>query len=432
MYDRISGLARIGVWECDLATEKLTWTDTVYDLFELPRGSTVDRDDVVTLYDAASRAEMERLRSGAIASGTGFSLDIRIRTARGKEKWIRLTADVEQEAGNSVRIFGTKQDISEERAAQAKMQFLQAELIHASRVTAMGAMASTLAHEVNQPLTATSNYLAAARRMAANGQTGPALPEAIEAALSSALRAGEIVRLVRDMIGKGQSMQTALDIETVVKEAVALGTAGAPDCSVSYDIVPGALVKADRIQVQQVLINLIRNACESAQGANVQLHIGTAVGETHLEITVSDNGPGIPDDLLKEVFESFVTTKADGLGIGLSISRTIIEAHGGRITASNRPAGGASICFSLPLVATEAIAAELLTDRRSGRARGPGYHLRLLTRRRPGRRLPLPEGHLQRPASPAAFPACAASGASGPCLPRPGRPGFRTPRCRWQ
>ena len=358
MYDRISSLARIGVWECDLATEELTWTDTVYDLFDIPRGSTVNRDDVVKLYDAASRAEMERLRNEAIEFGTGFSLDVQIRTARGRARWIRLTADVEQEAGKSVRIFGTKQDISDEHAAQAKLQFLQAELIHASRVTAMGAMASTLAHEVNQPLTAASNYLAVARRMASNGKFGPALPEAIEAALSSALRAGEIVRLVRDMIGKGRSTQAPLDMETVVKEAVALATAGATDCSVSYDIVPGVLVKADRIQVQQVLINLIRNACESGHGGKVQLHIGTAIGESHLEITVSDNGPGIADDILNDVFESFVTTKANGLGIGLSISRTIIEAHGGRITASNRAGGGASICFSLPLLANEAIAAE--------------------------------------------------------------------------
>jgi len=358
MYDRISSLARIGVWECDLATEKLTWTDAVYDLFELPRGSAIDRDDVVNLYDGPSRAEMERLRREAIEKSTGFSLDIKIRTARGKERWIRLTADVEQESGKSVRIFGTKQDISDERAAQAKMQYLQAELIHASRVTAMGAMASTLAHEVNQPLTAASNYLAAARRMASTRQIGPELSEALEAALGSALRAGEIVRLVRDMIGKGQPIRSALDIEPVVKEAAALATAGAGDCSISFDIAPATLVKADRVQVQQVLINLIRNACEAAKSDSVRLHIRSAIAGTHLEICVSDNGPGIADDILKDVFESFVTTKENGLGIGLSISRTIVEAHGGRIKASNLPGGGAAITFSLPLLAGEAVAAE--------------------------------------------------------------------------
>ena len=111
MYDRASALARIGVWECDLATEALTWTDGVYDLFELPRGSALERARIVALYDEESRREMERLRAVAIKDGSGFSLDIQIRTARGNERWLRLTADIEQENGRAVRIFGTKQDI---------------------------------------------------------------------------------------------------------------------------------------------------------------------------------------------------------------------------------------------------------------------------------------------------------------------------------
>jgi len=217
MYDRISGLANIGVWEFDLETGELMWTDAVYDLFELPRGSLIERAEIIELYDPESRIEMERLREDAISRGTGFTLDIKVRTARGKERWIRLTADVEQEGGQSVRIFGTKQDISAERAAQEKVQSLQNELIHASRVTAMAAMASTLAHEVNQPLTAASNYLAAARRMAASGSTGPQLAPGIEAALDSTLRAGDIIRHVRDMIGKGQPVRTRLDLDLVVR-----------------------------------------------------------------------------------------------------------------------------------------------------------------------------------------------------------------------
>ena len=104
MYDRSSALARIGVWECDLETEALTWTDGVYDLFELPRGSPIGRTRTLELYDEESRREMERLRARAISDGGSFSLDIQIRTAKGKERWLRLTADVEQENGRSVRI----------------------------------------------------------------------------------------------------------------------------------------------------------------------------------------------------------------------------------------------------------------------------------------------------------------------------------------
>jgi two-component system, LuxR family, sensor kinase FixL len=149
MYDRVSALAKIGVWECVLVTEHLTWTDTVYDLFDIPRGAPIHRAEIVGLYHPESRREMERLRAEAIRSGTGFTLDIRIRTALGNERWVRLSADVEQEDGRSVRIFGTKQDISLERAAREKMQALQTELIHVPRVSAMGTMASTLAHELN-------------------------------------------------------------------------------------------------------------------------------------------------------------------------------------------------------------------------------------------------------------------------------------------
>jgi len=112
MYDRISGLAKIGVWEFDLVTEKLIWTDTVYDLFEIPRNSVLQRSDTLKFYNERSLKEMERLRSEAITSGSGFAMDILIRTASGADRWIRLTADIEQENGRSVRIFGTKQDIT--------------------------------------------------------------------------------------------------------------------------------------------------------------------------------------------------------------------------------------------------------------------------------------------------------------------------------
>ena len=349
MYDRVSALAKIGVWECDLASGRLDWTDTVYDLFELPRQSNIDREDIVNLYDPVSRDEMDRLRAKAIESGTGFTLDVRIRTALGNDRWIRLTADIEQEAGRSVRIFGTKQDITAERLVQAKLQTLQNELIHASRVTAMGAMGETVAHEVNQPLTAASNYLSTARRLAAKEGASASLSECIKAALSSTLGAGEIIRRVRNMIGKGHAAQAELELEAVVGDAIALAITGFPNVSVTTKLAGSAPVKADRIQIQQVLINLIRNACESADGRACQIEISSAKLEDHLEVCVADTGPGIAPDVLPTIFESFVTTKHDGLGIGLSISRTIIEAHGGRIRASNLPTGGASIGFTLPL-----------------------------------------------------------------------------------
>jgi two-component system, LuxR family, sensor kinase FixL len=350
MYDRVSALAKIGVWECDLATEQLRWTDTVYDLFEIPRGAAIRRTEILELYEPESRREMERLRAEAIRTGTGSTLDIRIRTALGNERWIRLSADVEKEDGRGVRIFGTKQDISRERAAQEKVQALQTELIHVSRVSAMSTMASTLAHELNQPLTAVASYMAGARRMLAKGPVGPELSECVESAGEAALRAGEIIRRLRDMTVRGECRKEELDVRRVVLEAVALATAGDPSITLSFDFGRTASLKADRLQVQQVLFNLIRNACEAAAGKRCHVEIKTKCTDDELEIHVSDSGPGIPAEILPNVFESLVTTKAQGMGIGLSICQTIIEAHGGHIVARNRPEGGATVCFTLPLM----------------------------------------------------------------------------------
>ena len=349
MYDRISALARIGVWECDLETDELSWTDAVYDLFEIPRGSRIERSDIVRCYDQASRLEMERLRAAAIRDGSGFTLDAFIRTAKGRERWIRLTADIEQEGGKAVRIFGTKQDISQEKEAQLKVQSLQTELIHVSRMSAMTTMASTLAHELNQPLTAVASYMAAAHRIAGSTATAPRLKQCLNAAGEAALRAGEIIRRVREMTVRRSASQVELTLEPVLREAAALATVGHPEIAMSYGPIPDLAVKADRIQVQQVLINLIRNACEAAEGRPTGIEITASLNATHVEICVADTGPGIAPDVLAGMFDSFVTTKPHGTGIGLSISRTIVEAHQGQIRARNRPEGGASLCFTLPL-----------------------------------------------------------------------------------
>ena len=349
MYDRVSSLARIGVWECDLATSELIWTDTVFDLFDFPRGSAIDRTLALQCYDASSRREMERLRSQAIETGIGFSLDIRIRTFKGNPKWIRLTLEVEQEGGRPARIFGTKQDITAQRAAESKVQSLQTELIHISRLSAMNTMGSTLAHEVNQPLTAISSYMAAARRLAARQKVAPELAQCLDATIEAALRAGEIIRRTREMSAKGHAATRDVDVEPLVKEAVALATAGHPNATVKYELGTGISVPADPIQIQQVLMNLVQNACESAAGEPCSITIATALTKTHLEVCVSDTGAGIPPDVLPKIFDSFVTSKECGLGLGLSISRTIVEAHGGQIRAENLPHSGASFTFSLPL-----------------------------------------------------------------------------------
>jgi len=348
MYDRISGLAKIGVWEFDLVTEKLTWTDTVYDLFEIPRGSELQRSDTLKYYEERSLREMEQLRSEAIRSGTGFAMDIVIRTASGTERSIRLTADIEQENGKSIRIFGTKQDITAERTTLQKVQFLQNQLGHLARASAMEVMASTLAHKVSQPLATATNYLSATLAIAAYEPVSPKIAHGMNEALQSTIRAGEIIRQMRAMASKAKVSTETFELQQVVKEALSIVAARYNDLSINCDLGSPELISGDFFQIQQVFINLISNACDSAADGACRITIESSKGESQLEICVSDNGPGIEKDILPNIFEAFVTTRPAGLGIGLSIAQTIIESHGGHIRANNLSEGGASICFTIP------------------------------------------------------------------------------------
>ncbi len=359
MYDRSSALARIGVWECDLATGALTWTDGVYDLFELPRGRPVERAEIVALYDDESRAEMERLRARAIEEGGSFSLDIHIRTAKGNARWLRLTADVERENGRAVRIFGTKQDITAEKLAQEKVRSLQAQLVHLSRRSAIGTMAATLAHELNQPLAAIGNFAAGTRR-ALQGETPcrEFLETGLTAIERSAERASSIIRSLRDLNSGGAARRQPLDPGPLIAEAAALAMLGAdPKVALDLDLAEGLLVAADPIQLQQVVLNLVRNAVEAvacSPGHDVRVAL-RAVGGA-MELRVEDSGPGIPAEMMHRLFETFASSKPDGMGVGLSISRTIVEAHEGSLSGENREAGGACFRVTLPLASQAASA----------------------------------------------------------------------------
>jgi two-component system sensor kinase FixL len=350
MYDRSSALAKIGVWECKLPSEALTWTDGVYDLFELPRGSPIDRARIVELYDEPSRREMERLRAAAIHQGVSFTLDIKIRTAKGNERWLRLTGDLEREHGRPARIFGTKQDITEEKSAQERVKALQTQLIHVSRRSAMDAMAATLAHELNQPLTAISNYAAGTRRvLERRQQPDDLLAQSFEEIEKCALRAGAILRRLREMTCEGEASRPPVDLNALVREAGSLAIPSGAPASLQFALGDDIFAPVDPLQIQQVLIILLKNALEAVQEAKrPEIRVATSVTDGDVVVDVDDTGCGIPPDLLPTIFDSFASSKADGLGMGLSISRTIVEAHGGRISAANRAGGGASFRMTLP------------------------------------------------------------------------------------
>ncbi len=268
----------------------------------------------------------------------------------------------EMRSGNSRFFTGFIRDLSERQQTEARLQELQSELVHISRLTAMGEMASALAHELNQPLSAIANYLKGSNRLIADRSDPESVRvrEALDKAAAQALRAGEIIRRLRDFVARGDTEMRSESLSKLVEEASALALVGAKQhgVRVRFDLDPGAdLVYADKIQVQQVFLNLMRNAIEAMAEAGSprrELTVRTAdIGAGMVEASVADTGPGIAPDVQVRLFQPFVTTKRQGMGVGLSISRTIIEAHGGTLSAAPNPGGGCIFRLTLRAVDPE-------------------------------------------------------------------------------
>jgi two-component system sensor kinase FixL len=259
---------------------------------------------------------------------------------------------------SSDRFFtGFIRDLTERQRTEARLHELQSELVHISRLTAMGEMASTLAHELNQPLSAIANYMKGSRRLLEKSQdaTATLLREAMEKASEQALRAGQIIRRLRDFVSRGDSERRVENVRRLVEEASALALVGARNkgVRVQFEFDPAVdLVLADRVQIQQVLLNLMRNAMEAMEATpRRELTISTVKTEDNmLAISVADTGFGISPEASAQLFQPFFTTKQQGMGVGLSISRTIVEAHGGKLEAQPNPGGGTIFRLTLHAV----------------------------------------------------------------------------------
>jgi two-component system sensor kinase FixL len=286
-----------------------------------------------------------RLVVGKRSDGSTFPMELAVGEMRSGER----------------RFFtGFVRDLTERQQTQQRLQDLQAELIFMSRFTALGEMASTLAHELNQPLTAATSYLNGARRLLDGGKPEdiPMARGAIESAAEQALRAGQIIKRLREFVARGESDRQVENLRKLIEEASALALVGIKEMGVNVDFTfdaEASFVLADRIQIQQVILNLMRNAIEAMQEvARRDLRIAThLVDDEMVEISVTDTGPGIAPEIAARLFQPFVTTKRQGMGVGLSISRTIVEAHGGRLWVEANHEGGTIFRLTLKNVSRE-------------------------------------------------------------------------------
>ncbi|KWV54639.1 PAS domain-containing sensor histidine kinase [Bradyrhizobium macuxiense] len=279
-----------------------------------------------------------RIVVGERSDGSTFPMELAVGEARARGE----------------RFFtGFVRDLTERRAQERRLQDLQSELVHVSRLTAMGEMASSIAHEINQPLSAITNYMRGAKTlMAAETFDTTRVRDALDRAGKQALRAGDIIKRLREFVAKGETQQSPENPVTLLEEAVALALLGAKEQGVRVAIssdrdIPSIVV--DKIQIQQVVLNLVRNAIEAmASSARRELTVGVTKADGAAIFTIADTGPGISDAIADRLFQPFVTTKEHGMGVGLSICRTIVKSHGGNIEALPNPGGGTVFQFTIP------------------------------------------------------------------------------------
>jgi two-component system sensor kinase FixL len=248
-----------------------------------------------------------------------------------------------------MRLFtGFVRDLTERQDRERRLDELRSELVHISRLNELGQMALALAHEVNQPLTAMTNYLSGIRRLLTAGNQRGA-QQAMDRIAEQADRARQIIQRLRDFVKKGETDRRVENLARTIEEASALALVGIQGLKLNIHVESDAAEAViDKIQIQQVLINLMRNAAEAmAASARRELTITASRTGDKVAISVADTGPGLPASVRARLFQPFVTTKPTGMGVGLSVCRTIVESHGGELRAEDAPAGGTVFHFTV-------------------------------------------------------------------------------------
>jgi PAS domain S-box-containing protein len=359
-------LSHTGSWAWNVARrENIHWSQEQYRLFGLdPNSDSLSFETAYRRIHPEDQATFNEVLERAIRERSDFEVDFRIVLPDGSTKYIRSVGHpVFSASGEPVEFVGTGIDLTERRQAEKERERLrqvQADLAHISRATTMGELTASLAHEINQPITAAATDARTCLRWLAREQ--PDIGEARESAarmVNAVTRAADIISRLRQLFKKGAPQTSLVGVSEVIHEMVVLLRSEASRHSVSIltELSAGLpRVVADRVQLQQVLMNLMLNGIEAMQDTKteVQLTIKSLMAEDgQLLISVSDTGVGLPPEQADQIFNAFFSTKAQGTGMGLSISRSIVESHGGRMWATPNPGRGATLNFTLPIAAAQ-------------------------------------------------------------------------------
>ena len=352
--------ADLGIWIRDMAHNEIWASPKWRELFGFGPSGPLEFNALLQRLHPDDREGLRQAHAMAVAGADGgkYQTEYRLMLPDGTTRWISSQGRVEFDAaGQPILIRGTARDVTAREQAEEEAQLLRQEIAHAGRVSMMGQLASGLAHEINQPLASILRNAEAAELFLQ--APSPDLDE-IRAILSDIRsddeRAGHVIDRMRGLLKRQTLDAGRLDVGTLVGEVAALVRVDAVTRQVRLDVeVPADLphVHGDRVQIQQVLLNLILNGMDALHETRLEdrrVDVTARLDGVRLvEIAVGDAGHGIPADKLGQIFEPFFTTKPNGMGIGLAVSRTIVEAHGGRLWAESRNGGGAAFRFTLPI-----------------------------------------------------------------------------------
>ena len=355
---------QLGLWTWDMRRDRIWATERARSLFGL--GAT-DRIDIDDLRSRIHTDDYPRVREALLKSADNharYVAEFRIGQDETTSRWISARGTIESDdAGSLTMVHGVLRDVSDQKKAQAEADELRREVTHSGRLTMLGRLSSALAHELSQPLGAILRNVEAAEMLL--GRPDPSLDE-LRAIISDIhkddQRAGAIIDKLRSLLKRRQLQFQPLSVESLVNDVSTLVRADATARHVALRCeagIPLPMISGDRVHLSQVLINLIINGidsiCDSAEASRQVTVAAHAIDRTAVEITVADSGAGLAPEALSRLFEPFFTTKTNGMGMGLSVSRTIVEAHGGRLCAENQSKGGALFRVILPV--THSVAA---------------------------------------------------------------------------